>query len=230
MKITAGLALLFIMPLMGFSQKKLSGNWRETKRSNLQGATISFQDTIKVSFLPGNEYTWFKKGGFIYRGTYKLEKNDLDMGSRFFHVLENSNKHLVLSDEDAQYTFEPFEEAPVVKLAGEPAPVPVQLTASIVGIWKVFKGTSASKIKELDLSNRIKTVVFFAQPDEFGDVGYISGGKDMQGQPSWKMSRLKDGTLYCHGKSDRAFFISQTGDELLLKEGDQSFFLKQFKE
>ncbi|MBS1781491.1 MAG: hypothetical protein JSS78_00320 [Bacteroidetes bacterium] len=230
MKITTGLALLLITPLIGFAQNKLSGNWRETKRTNPRGATISFQDTIKVNFLPGNEYTWFKKGGFIYRGTYKLEKGNLDMGSRFLHVVEHTNKHLVLSDEDAQYAFEPFEEVPVLKLAGEPAPLPVQQTSSIVGTWKVFKGTSATKIKELDLSNRIKTVVFFAQPDEFGDVGYISGGKDPQGQPSWKVSRLKDGTLYCHGKSDRVFLISQTGDEILLKEGDQSFFLKQFKE
>lgn len=227
--------LLFLLAITGSfissaQNNSLSGNWREIRRTDSRGDNMELRDTIKINFLEGNEYTWLKKGGFIYRGTYKIENGALDMGSRYFKIVKQGKDRLVLSDDAATYEFRPYTAPERRELKKEAPAERVYEARNIAGKWKVFKGTSTATLKEIDLSNRIKTVMIFDRPDNEGDIGYISGGKDPQGKPSWKINRLENGILYCNGKSVRVFEVSRTNVELILKEGEQTTFLKQFKE
>lgn len=227
--------ILFLLAIVVSSvsmaqNNSLSGNWREVRRSDLRGSRMDFQDTIKINFLTGNEYTWMKKGGFIYRGTYKIEKGALDMGSRYFKIVSQNDDRLVISDDAAQYEFRPYTEPSRSILPKETPATQVRNIGEIAGKWKVFKGTSSETMKELDLSTRIKTVMIFDRPDSEGDIGYISGGKDPMGKPSWKINRLENGILYCNGKSVRVFEAMKNDKELILKEDHRTFFLKQFTE
>jgi hypothetical protein len=208
----------------------LSGNWREVQRSDKSGNVIPFGDTIKIGFLSGNEYTWLKKGGFIYRGTYKIENGNLDMGSRLFKIEHLGSQRLRLADDEAIYVFRPYTPAAANELPAEPDAQPVMHIGDMVGKWKVYKGTSDKTIKELDLANRIKTVMIFDRPDPQGDIGYISGGKDPQGSPSWKINRFENNIFYCNGKSVRLFQVSMKDDHLILQEEPRTYFLNQFRE
>ncbi|HRO42234.1 MAG TPA: hypothetical protein PL009_05335 [Flavipsychrobacter sp.] len=208
----------------------LSGNWREVRRTDTRGGNMNFQDTIKLNFLTGNEYTWMKKGGFIYRGTYKIENGALDMGARYFKIASQSSDRLVISDDAATYEFRPYTEAARTTLRREAPPRLVSDLSAIAGKWKVFKGTSSSTMKELDLSTRVKTVMIFDAPDAEGDVGYVSAGKDPQGKPSWKINRFENGILYCNGKTVRLFEVMKGEKELVLKEDNMTYFMKQFTE
>jgi len=219
------------IPFVSTAQSNsLSGKWREISRTDTKGGVMDFQDTIKIDFLTGNEYTWMKKGGFIYRGTYKIEKGALDMGSRYFTIVNRSSDRLTISDEAATYQFVPYQEAPRTKLPKENAPEPVTSAAQMAGKWKVFKGTSTTTMKEIDLSTRVKTVMIFDAPDSEGDIGYVSAGKDPQGKPSWKINRFENGILYCNGKSVRLFEVLKADKELVLREENMTYFMKQFTE
>ena len=219
-------------PLFSIAQNNaLSGNWREVHRTDARGASMDFRDSIKINFLPGGEYTWLKKGGFIYRGTYKIENGMLDMGSRQFKLLSQSDDKITLADDAAVYEFMPYSEPARRRLPNSASPEPVGDIHQLIGTWKVFKGTSSSTMKELDLSTRVKTVMIFDQPDKDGDIGYVSAGKDPQGKPSWKINRFENGIFYCNGKTVRLFDVSMSGNkELILKEGNMTYFMKQFTE
>jgi len=223
-------AAVFIPFISDAQNNSLSGNWREAKRTDLKGAALDFQDTIKINFLSGTEYTWMKKGGFIYRGTYKIENGALDMGARYFKIVRQTPDQLLVSDDGAIYEFRPYTEPQRATLRKEAPANQVTDLSSIAGKWKVFKGTSTTTMKELDLSTRVKTVMIFDSPDAEGNIGYVSGGKDPQGQPSWKITRLENGILYCNGKTVRLFEAMQTDKELILKEDNMNYFLKQFNE
>lgn len=220
-----------VMPFVSAAQSNaLSGNWREVHRTDVHGDRMDFQDTIKINFLTGNEYTWLKKGGFIYRGTYKIANGALDMGSRYFKIVSQSPDRLVVSDDAATYEFRPYTAPGRNRISQEPAPSMVTSLSDIAGKWKVFKGTSSATMKEIDLSTRVKTVMIFDAPDSEGDIGYVSGGKDPQGKPSWKINRFENGILYCNGKTVRLFEVSKGTKELILKEGNMTYFMKQFTE
>lgn len=219
------------LPIAATAQNNsLSGNWREVRRTDSRGADIAFKDTISILFRAGNEYTWQKKGGFIYRDAYKIEKGALDMGSRYFKIDQQQADQLVLRDDDGTYEFRPYQEAPATILPKEAPATKVEHMADITGKWQLFKGTSAEAQKELDLTTRPKTIVIFDKPDENGDIGYLSAGKDPQDRPSWKINKLEAGILQCNGKTERRFEVSKTATELILKEGNNTFFFKQFRE
>lgn len=225
------LAIIFFAPLFSIAQSNsLSGNWKEVHRETANGKHVNFSDTIKIGFLPGNEYTWMKKGGFIYRGTYKIENGALDMGSRYFTLVKQTRNRLVIKDDEATYEFAPYTPEPRTRLPKEREPMSVTSASQMTGTWKVFKGTSSKTIKELDLGNRIKTVMIFDSPDASGNIGSVSGGEDPKGSPSWYISKFENGIIYCGGKSNRSFNASMTDDELILREGSQTYFLKQFRE
>lgn len=220
-----------LMPVLGTGQSNiLSGNWKEVFRTEKNGKAVLFEDTIKINFLDGNEYTWFKKGGFIYRGTYKVDNNKLDMGSRFFTISRHEPGRLVIKDDIGSYELVPYSEPYRSVIASEPEALPVTDISRIAGKWKVYKGTSSEVIKELDLPNRIKTVMIFDRPDKDRDIGYISGGKDPKESPSWKINRFENGLLYCNGRSVRVFEVLRQDKTLILKENGRNYFLKQFKE
>lgn len=224
------LLILIASPVWVFAQSKaLSGKWREVKRT-MEGYNKEFADTIKVDFLEGQEYTWMKKGGFIYRGTYKIEGKILDMGSRVFTIVSQKDNKLVLRDDDAVYDFEPYTEAAPSVLPEEAAPVAVEDRGEIVGRWDVFKRTSATTQKKIDYTTLVKSVVIFETKDDAGNWGYVAASSDPLSVPSWQVDRFENGTLYCKGKSQRSFQVSKSGAQLILKEGPMTYFLKQFKQ
>lgn len=225
------LAALVAAPLFSLAQNNaLSGNWVEVRRSDVRGAAMDFNDSIKINFLPGNEYTWLKKGGFIYRGTYKIENGMMDMGSRQFKLLGRSDNKITLADDAAVYEFRPYTDPVRRKLPNGTTPEPVADISQLVGTWKVFKGTSSSTMKELDLSTRVKTVMIFDRPDQDGDIGYVSAGKDPKGKPSWKINKFENSILYCNGKTVRLFEVMKADKELILREDNMTYFMKQFTE
>jgi hypothetical protein len=226
------LVLAFALPFLSVAQDSdLSGKWREVARIDLAGNVMDMRDTIKIDFLTGQEYTWLKKGGFIYRGTYKIENGALDMGSRYFSIVDMSPNRLVIKDEGATYEFMPYTEPPRARLPREAASAPVSDIRQLAGRWKVFKGTSSRTMKEIDYTTKVKSVMIFDAPDTDGNIGHVSAGKDPEGRPSWKINRYENGILYTNGKSIRLFeVIKADTKELILKEGPMTYFLKQFTE
>jgi hypothetical protein len=226
------LALAVAVPVTSFAQNtELSGKWREIRRTELTGSSLDLRDTIKMDFLTGGEYTWLKKGGFIYRGTYKVENGMLDLGSRTFTLVRQTPDRLVLQDDAAVYEFAPYVEAPRARLPRETASAPVTDIRQMAGKWKVFKGTSSRTMKEIDLSTRVKTVMIYDTPNADGNLGYISVGKDPEGKPSWNITRFANGMLYTSGRSNGTFEVIKADDkELVMREGNITYFLKQFRE
>ena len=225
------LLITLILPLITSAQDyALSGNWREVRRTDLRGNDLDMRDTIKIDFLTGQEYTWYKKGGFIYRGTYKVENGALDMGARYFTIVDNSPNRLVIKDDGATYEFRPYTTPRRARLPKDPPSAPVTDIRQLAGRWKVFKGTSSRTMKEIDYTTKVKSVMIFDVPDAEGNIGAVSAGKDPQGHPSWKITRFEDGILYCTGKTVRAFEVLKADKELVIREDHMTYFLKQFTE
>lgn len=230
MKKTVAIVLLFASFTAAAQKDALSGHWKEVSRFAGNGKSIEFADTIKMNFLPGQEYTWMKKNGFVWRGTYKVEKQTLDMGSRIFTIVQNSKSKLVLKDGEAAYEFAPYEEMANSKLPPEAAPLPVTSMAQMAGKWDVFKRTSSVTQQKIDYTTQVKSITVFGEKDEAGNYGYVAAGSDPSASPSWQIKKFENGKLYCNGKSDRVFEVVKAEKELILKEGPITYFFKQFKQ
>jgi len=169
-----------LMPTLSFAgdKNKLSGNWREVSRKTIKNEVVSYKDTIKMEFLPGgNEYIWQKAGGFIYRGTYKLEANALDIGMRYFTIVSRSNNKMVLKDDGGIYemeTYTPQVNSPQAKR--QEVFAPVNSVQQMAGHWSVFKGTGAQKVDAIDYSRQIKMVDIYPSQQD-GKWGHSSPEK-----------------------------------------------------
>lgn len=227
---------IFFLILMGVAyaadaQTALSGKWKETSRSDRNGKYLSFKDTIHIDFLLGQEYTWMKKGGFIYRGTYKLEHGRLDLGSRVFTLVEHTSGKIVLRDQEATYEFAPYQELPRETIEQETYPGSVSSMRGLDGYWSVFKRTSATTQKEIDYTTLVKSLMLYENPDANGHIGYVSGGKDSKENPSWHIEKFENSILYCNGKTPRLFEVLKADKkELVIKEGEITYFLKRFRQ
>ncbi|HTN46419.1 MAG TPA: hypothetical protein VL098_08745 [Flavipsychrobacter sp.] len=205
--------------------KNLSGNWKEVSRTDADGNPVNFKDTISISFLEGNEYTWVSRGKNSNRGTYKTVDGLLDMGARIFTIVENKSRSLILTDGSATYKFVPYTKTTSQNSFAERAPEPVNSFADIMGKWKVFKRTSDQPLKQIDYSTLLQSVVIQNTSES---VGYITSSASPHEKDGWKITDLNMGTLYADGKSQRLFEISKRGEELILKEGGITYFLKRF--
>jgi len=223
------LILAFLVFHLFAQGKDLSGNWREITRTTKDGKSLSFKDTMLVAFLEGNEYTLQKKRGFIYRGTYKIKNNLLDMGSRVFTIEKQSGGKLVLSDQSAVYEFEPYTPT-INQLPAEKAPVAINDITEIRGKWEVFKRTSETTMKDIDYTKLVQTVMIYDVPEPDGAIGYITASRAPQKEDGWKITDISNNALQCSGKTQRSFLVSKRDNELILKEGNITYFLKRFKE
>ncbi len=160
--------LLLTLPFVsqGKDNDQLSGHWREVKRSGPDKKSMSFKDTILFHFMPGNEYVWQKAGSFIYKGTYKLENGALDIGMRYFKIVENKKNKIVLKDDQGTYEFEPYvPTSQMVAGRGPDKYGPVNSINQMVGTWDKFKGTAASTQQQIDYTRAVKKVEIFSTPD-----------------------------------------------------------------
>lgn len=224
--------LLLLLSAVCFSfhaqSKDLSGtNWREISRVNHEGEEIRFKDTIFIHFLEGNEYTWQKRKDFMHRGSYKYNGKVIDMTTKFFTVVKHTDKRLVLRDKHATYEFEAYTPAPHTKLPAEKKPATVNDIEEIAGKWNVFKRTSATTLKSIDYAHLVENVVVEKRDTSWGVITSSSKPHEADG---WKIIKLKDGVLYAEGKTSRRFEVSKRDSELILKEENITYFLKQFQE
>lgn len=225
--------LLMLLPFVAMSKGKndLSGHWHEVKRQSTNNKKVDYRDTIMFEFKVGNEYVWQKKGGFIYRGSYKMENGALDIGMRYFTILEHKkNKRLVLKDQQGTYTFEPY--TPTSQMVAGRAPEQYSAVTSInqmVGTWDKFKGTSAHTHQRIDYTRTVKKVEIFSTPQD-GKLGYIYAGRDGEGSPSWYVESFSNQTLYCNGKDRRQFKVLKAeNNEFIIEENGMTYFLRRFK-
>lgn len=227
------LLLLLSLPFSGFCKGKdqLAGNWREVRRLNPAKQHINYSDTIFFQFLTGNEYIWQKAHGMIYRGTYKLEHDVLDIGRAQFDVVEyKKNKRLVLRNEAGTFEFAPY--TPTNQMVPGRAPEkygPVTSINQMVGTWDKFKGTSSTTQQQIDYTRTVKKVEIFSRPQN-GKLGYIYAGRDGENSPSWYVESFSNATLYCNGKDRRQFKVLKAeNNELIIEENGFTYFLRRFK-
>jgi hypothetical protein len=78
--------------------------------------------------------------------------------------------------------------------------------------------------------NRILRMVDI-RPDGRNVSGTVSSAKDMDGRPSWTISRYENGILYAGGdKGSRQLKVLRSSDgELILQEDHITYFFKQFR-
>lgn len=221
------MSLPFIAP--GKDKNDLTGNWREVKRLGADNKSINFKDTVLYTFMAGNEYTTQKSGGFIYRGSYKIEKGALDIGMRSFTIVEQKKNKLILKDEAGTYTFEPYTPTGMVAAAAPEKYGPVTSISQMVGKWDKFKGTSANTQQQIDYTRAVKKVEIFSSPDN-GKLGYIYAGRDAEDAPSWYVESFSNQTLYCNGKDRRQFKVLKAeNNEFIIEEAGFTYFLRRFK-
>lgn len=216
----------------------LIGSWKETARSTADKQPVPYTDTIRIDFLVGNEYTWGKANSFIYRGTYKVKDKTLELGARVYTITSAAGDQLLLQDDAGLHEFSRYKKASTATdnshaRSGDRAQMQdeyngVKEFRQLVGNWQVYKRTSAVQQKAIDYATIVKSVSFSSGKD--GEQGRIFAAKDPEGAPSWYVDRFKDNTLYCKGKGDRTFKVLKcAGGELILQEGDMTYFFKQFQ-
>ena len=226
--------LLAITPVAAFCGDKntLIGNWKEISRTPTNGKSVTFTDTIKLEFLMGNEYIWQKKGGFIYKGTYKVTDTELDMGARFFTIVSKGNNNIKIKDENATYelvTYTPTSEQTV--LPPEKAAAPVRSLDQMKGHWSVFKATNNKTVPAIDYTRKIKMIDITGNELGDGKLGMVFSTKDADTAPSWFIESYSNQTLYVNGKDNRILKVLKCEDnELVIEEGGMTYFFRKFKQ
>lgn len=232
MKNIYALLLLVMLPAIGLAQnhKKILGRWVEVKRWKVNNNPVSYTDTIRIEFLTGNEYIWHKYGSFIFRGTYKVEDNRLDIGMRDFDILEARNNKLVLRDQAGIYEFVPDKAvAPNAPPKMQETFAPVTSLSQMAGHWSPFKRTSSTTMQSVDYKRLVKMIDIYAIPTN-GQIGQLFSTSDADNAPSWYIERFDNQTLYCNGKDKRVFKVIKCQDnELILEEGNITYFFRQFR-
>ena len=223
-------ALLFIA-IYGES-KDLTGDWREVKRVNVKtGASVSYNDTMFLRFESGNEYVSQKKGGFIYRGTFKIDDNTLDMGARVYTILKHTKATLKLQDEAGIYEFELYNPVSEMNtLPKEPKPLPVGSLTQMKGHWSEFKRTADHTLSEVDYQRLIKMMDIFDTYKQ-NTYGYVFATRDADNNPSWNIDSYSNQVLHCSGKDKRELKVIKCQDnELVIEEAGITYFFRKFKQ
>lgn len=216
---------------MSKGKDELSGHWHEVKRLDAAGKAVSYSDTILFEFKVGNEYIWQKKGGFIYRGSYKKENGALDIGMRYFTIQQHkTNKRLILKDQSGTYEFEPYTPSSGMVAGRAPEQYkPVTSISQMVGSWDKFKGTASGTQQQIDYTRAVKKLEIFDTPID-GMLGVLYAGMDGTGDPSWYVERFSNQTLYCKGKDERQFKVLKAeNNELIIEEDGFTYFMRRFK-
>ncbi len=224
--------LLLISPVIAYCGDKnsISGSWKEVSRKKGSSEAISYTDTIMIKFLVGNEYVWQKAGGFIYKGTYKIESNGLDMGSRYFTIVDRKSNRLVLKDDAGTYEFVPYTE---MTPDNRPKPAetfaPVNSIQQMAGHWSVYKATSDTKRESIDYTRQLKMIdILPAEKD--GKWGNFYSRRDADNAPSWVVKSYSNQTIYCEGKDNRQFKVLKCqNNDLIMQEDGTTYFFRQFK-
>lgn len=200
----------------------------------MDSTEISFKDTLFITFMAKEAFSYHNKDGFIYNGTYKLEDKDLNFGTARYSVEVKKPASLVLTDGQGIYFFnrDSSDTAKIIVIdtAAEKV-LPVASIDQMIGRWTVYKRETKEKASgQMDNSTAIRSM-FITGPSSDGKQGVIFSGKDPSNAPSWFIRDLgADQSLNCGGTNSRTFKIvkCQKG-ELVMEEGEVTYYLKQFK-
>jgi len=223
---------MLLSPLAAYCNygTQLSGKWKEVNRWAPDNKPLTYKDTIHIEFLKGGTYIWQKQNSYLYRGTYKITDKDLDMGTKFFTIVSHTPDKLILKDETGQYEFAPDRSVAATNpIPSEPTPKPVSSINPMVGHWSKYKSTSATPLSQVDYTRQLKMIDITGGSSD-GKLGYLYAAKDADNAPSWYIESFSDQTLYCNGKDKRTFkVIKCENNDLVLQEGDMTYFFRQFK-
>jgi hypothetical protein len=209
--------------------------WMETKRMAMDSTFRAFNDTIHIEFLDSNKYVLRRAGGFIYKGKYTRDGNELEMGLFNPTLLQKKYGKLLMKDDSSVYFFEPDTSKLIIgnkqiKMGQMVDSIlPVTSIDQMVGHWSVYRRTSKASPNDVDYTRIIKMIDITGGSSD-GKLGYVYAAKDPEGVPSWGIKTFANGIMECDGKDKRTFKIVKCQDkELVLEEDDMTYYFKEFK-
>ena len=232
--------LMLLIPVTAFCRRKYRprpmpvSRWREIKRMKPDSTVVAFADTMFISFQRKDSFSYHHKNGFIYRGTYTINKDSLlDFGTARYKIKIRKPNNLVLLDDKGIYQFiiDTSDTVKVIVLHKKEKILPVTSIDQMIGHWTVYKRTSAKKASgALRNSVAIRSIYITGESTD-GKLGYIFSGSDPGDRPSWYIKSYGiDQTLDCAGKTPRALKVVKCQDnDMILQEESMKYYLKQFK-
>ena len=245
-KIMRKLALLLFlfMPLVAVCKKRRHhyhkiippSRWKEVKRMKLIDSTyLTYQDTIHIEFLLHNKYIWHRTKGFIYKSSYTLSENELNLGMFNLTIVERRPNKLILRDDSTVFFFASDIQAPSLadkKIEnGEVVvpPKPVNSIDQMIGHWSEYKRTPDKPLNSVDYA-RIVKIIDVTGGSTDSSLGYLYAANDPVNAPSWKIMSFDNHQLICDGKDKRTLTVIKCQDnELVVQEGEITYYFKQFK-
>jgi hypothetical protein len=238
-----GKVLILVMLLMPFAlfskdkhkQIKLPiSRWKEVKRMNPDSTIVPFTDTLYVSFLRKDSFSYHNLNGFIYNGAYTIDEDSLlDFGTARYKITVKRPATLVLTNDSGIFVLAPNLTDTVKTIVldtGTEKLTPVTDIDQMIGHWTVYKRTTKEQTGTLDVATEI-TALYITGPSTDGKQGYVYGGNDAKNDPSWYIKSLGiDQVLDCDGKNHRILKVlkCQKG-EMILEDDGVKYFCKQFK-
>jgi len=232
--------LILLTPVIAFcfdkhkTVKMPVSRWREVKRMGLDSAVVPFTDTLFISFLKKDSFSYHNKDGFIYNGGYTINKDSiLDFGTARYKITMKRPTILMLADEKGLYQMgiDSTDTAKIIVIAKEEKVLPVTSIDQMIGHWTVYKRTTKEQAGgAIDNSTTVRAL-YITGPSTDGKQGYVFSGNDPGNAPSWYVKSLGvDQALDCDGKNTRIFkVIKCQNGEMILEEKEVKYFLKQFK-
>ena len=231
--------LILLLPVTALCSKHKPlkmpvSRWREVKRMNIDSAAIPFTDTLFISFLKKDSFSYHNKDGFIYNGVYTINDDSLlDFGTARYKVVARNPDALVLTNEAGIFIFnrDLSDTVRLIVIEKEEKFAPVTNIDQMIGHWTVYKRTEKEQATgALDVATTIRSI-YITGPSSDGKQGYIFSGNDPTNTPSWYIKSLGvDQALDCAGKNPRIINVKkcQKG-EMILEENGITYYLKQFK-
>lgn len=216
----------------------LTGNWKEVQRMAKDKTDISYTDTIRIDFMEGNEFLWQKAGSFMFKGTYKATSTSLDLGSRYFTVIESSAQKMLLKDDNGFYQLMRYKKEAAKENNSNAASGArgnnessgdINIDA-LNGNWETYKRTSKVQQQSIDYNRILKRLSLNVSGKMI--TGDFHAAQEVNGTAGWRLDKFEKGYLYFSSKGNdvrKAKVLKCTDGELILEEGDYTYFLKKFK-
>lgn len=231
--------LILLLPVTALCSKHKPlkipvSRWREVKRMGLDSTIIPFTDTLFISFLKKDSFSYHNKDGFIYNGPYTINDDSLlDFGTARYKVAVRNPDALVLENEKGIFVLgrDQSDTVKPIVIEKDEKFAPVTSIDQMIGHWTVYKRTEKEQaMGAIDVATTIRAI-YITGPSTDGKQGYIFSGNDPTNNPSWYIKSLGvDQALDCAGKNPRIINVKkcQKG-EMILEESGTTYYLKQFK-
>jgi hypothetical protein len=232
--------LILLLPVAAVCKEKHKqikmpiSRWKEIKRMQPDSSIVPFTDTLYISFLKKDSFSYHNLNGFIYNGAYTIDEDSLlDFGTAKYKIAIKRPNALVLTNPDGIFVLTNDLSDTMKRIVldtGTEKLSPVTDIDQMIGHWTVYKRTTKEQTGALDVSTEL-TALYITGPSTDGKQGYVYGGSDAKNDPSWYIKSLGiDQVLDCGGKTHRIFKVlkCQKG-EMILEEDGVKYFCKQFK-